>query len=64
MNGPMSVSDAMGALDGQSVGQLTKEERGVYDAKLVESLRADHPDAATALFDAYGQYVERLLGKG
>ena len=57
----MSVSEAMSALDREPVGQLTKEERVVYDAALVESLRADHPNAAAALFDAYGQYVERLL---
>ena len=59
----MSVSEAMSALDRESVGQLTKEERAAYDAKLVESLRADDPNAAAALFDAYGQYVERLLAR-
>ena len=57
----MSVSEAMSALD--SVGQLTTEERVAHDTKLVESLRAEHPNAPAALFDAYGQYVERLLAR-
>lgn len=61
MNGQMSVSEAMSELDRESVEQLDKEELVSKDTMLVESLRADDPDASAALFDAYGQYVERLL---
>jgi RNA polymerase sigma-70 factor (ECF subfamily) len=61
MDGQMSVSEVMSELDRESLGQLAKEEHVSHDAMLVESLRADDPDASAALFDAYGQYVERLL---
>lgn len=61
MNGHMSVSDSMSALDRESVGRLAVEERAADDAALVESLRSGDRDAPAALFDAYGKYVERLL---
>jgi len=61
MNGQMSVSEVMSELDREPVGQLDKEAHVSDDAMLVESLRADEPDASAALFDRYGQYVERLL---
>lgn len=57
----MSVSDAMSLPDTDRVGQLEPEESLLDDAELVASLVSGHPDAPTALFDAYGAYVERLL---
>lgn len=57
----MSVFDAMSLPDSDRVEQLEPKESVPDDAALVESLASGHPDAPTALFDAYGGYVERLL---
>jgi RNA polymerase sigma-70 factor (ECF subfamily) len=47
--------------DGDRDGRLEPEESNLDNEALVELLVSGHPDAPTALFDAYGAYVERLL---
>ena len=61
MNGQMPVSDIMGWLDQDAIGQPATEESVFDDAALVDSLRSGDPHAAARFFDAYGRYVERLL---
>lgn len=61
MGGSMAVSEAASMLNREADGLRTKEESGLRDSELVASLQLGRPEARAALFDAYGEYVERLL---
>jgi len=61
MGGSMAVSETASMLNRESNGLRDEEESVPGDADLVASLQSGHPEARAAFFDAYGEFVERLL---
>jgi len=61
MGGSMAVSEATSMLNRESDGLHDEEESVPGDAELVASLQLGRPEARAAFFDAYGEFVERLL---
>jgi len=57
----MARSEAVSARERDRHELVYEEEAVTGDAALVASLNSGDPRAPAALFDAYGQYVERLL---